>query len=63
MAFQPVLGQAALFSLSFGLIFVLLGTSVGLLGTSLFRVIPFAREATGLAVISMSTGWPVSRSA
>lgn len=51
MARQPLLGQAALFTASFAAIFVLLGISVGLLGTSLLRAIPYAREATGLAVI------------
>lgn len=50
---QPVVGQVALFALAFGFIFVLLGISVGLLGVSLFRLIPFAREATGLIVIAM----------
>lgn len=48
---QPVIRQIALFTLSFGLIFVLLGTSVGFLGASLFRLVPFAREATGSLVI------------
>lgn len=50
---QPVVGQVALFALAFGSIFVLLGISVGLLGVSLFRLIPFAREATGLIVIAV----------
>lgn len=50
---QPVVGQVALFTLSFGLIFVLLGTSVGLIGASLFRVVPFAREAAGMLVIAL----------
>lgn len=53
VARQPVVGQVALFTLSFGLIFVILGTSAGLIGTSLFRVIPFAREAAGLLVIAL----------
>ncbi len=48
---QPVMHQVALFTLSFGLIFVLIGTSVGFLGASLFRLVPFAREAAGLLVI------------
>lgn len=52
-ATESVLGQVALFIFSFGLIFVLLGTSVGLVGTNLFRVVPFAREATGLAVVAL----------
>jgi cytochrome c-type biogenesis protein len=51
LASQPVLGQVALFTLSFGLIFVVLGTSAGLIGASLFRLVPFAREAAGLLVI------------
>lgn len=50
---QPVVGQVALFALSFGIIFVLLGTSVGLIGVGLFRVVPFAREVAGLLVIAM----------
>ncbi len=50
---QPVLRQVALFTLSFGLIFVLLGTAAGLLGGSLFRLVPFARQAAGLAVIAL----------
>lgn len=57
---QPVLRQAALFCLSFALIFVALGISVGLLGASLFAVVPFARQAAGLAVIAVGllmTGW------
>lgn len=53
VATEPVLGQVALFVLSFGLIFIALGTSVGLVGTSLFRILPFAREATGLAVMAL----------
>ncbi|MBA3689114.1 MAG: cytochrome c biogenesis protein CcdA [Chloroflexi bacterium] len=50
---QPLLRQAVLFTLSFAAIFVLLGVSAGLLGAGLLRVIPFAREATGLAVIAL----------
>lgn len=53
VATQPVVGQVAFFTLSFGAIFVLLGTSAGLIGASLFRVVPFAREAAGLAVIAL----------
>ena len=48
---QPLLRQALLFVLSFGAIFVVLGVSAGLLGASLLRVVPFAREGTGLAVV------------
>lgn len=50
---QPVLRQVALFTLSFGLIFVLIGTSVGFLGAGLFRLVPFAREAAGMLVIAL----------
>jgi cytochrome c-type biogenesis protein len=50
---QPLLRQALLFTLSFAAIFVLLGISAGLLGAGLLRVIPFAREATGLAVVAL----------
>jgi len=50
---QPLLRQALLFTLSFAAIFVLLGVSAGLLGAGLLRLIPFAREATGLAVIAL----------
>lgn len=49
----PLLRQVALFTLSFGAVFVLLGTSVGLLGASLFRLVPFAQEAAGLIVIAL----------
>jgi len=50
---RPVLGQVLLFTLSFAAIFVLLGVSIGLLGANLFRLIPYAREATGLLVVVM----------
>lgn len=50
---QPLLRQAVLFTLSFAAIFVLLGVSAGLLGAGLLRLIPFAREAIGLAVIGL----------
>ncbi|MEO7295353.1 MAG: cytochrome c biogenesis protein CcdA [Candidatus Limnocylindria bacterium] len=50
---RPVLGQVLLFTLSFAAIFVLLGVSIGLLGSSLFRVVPFARETTGILVVVM----------
>lgn len=40
-------------TLSFGLIFVVLGTSAGLIGGSLFRLVPFARQAAGLLVIGV----------
>ena len=47
---QPVLGQALLFTASFGVIFTLLGISVGLLGAGLFTI-PALRQATGVVVI------------
>ena len=50
---EPLLRHALLFTLSFVAIFVLLGVSAGLLGAGLLRVIPFAREATGLAVVAL----------
>lgn len=50
---QPIVGQAGLFVLSFGVIFVLLGTAVGLLGANLFQLVPFAREAAGLLVVGL----------
>lgn len=49
----PLLRQVALFTLSFGAVFVLLGTSVGLVGASLFRLLPFAQETAGLIVIAL----------
>ena len=49
----PLLRQVALFTLSFGAVLVLLGSSVGLLGASLFRLVPFAQEAAGLIVIAL----------
>jgi len=53
VANQPIVRQVALFTLSFGLIFVVLGISAGLLGASIFRLVPFAREAAGLVVIAL----------
>lgn len=50
---RPVVGQVLLFTLSFSAIFVFLGVSIGLLGANVFRLIPYAREATGLLVILM----------
>lgn len=50
---RPVVGQVLLFTLSFSAIFVLLGVSIGLLGANVFRLIPYAREATGLLVVLM----------
>jgi cytochrome c-type biogenesis protein len=49
---QPVLGQALLFTASFGVIFTLLGVSAGLLGAGLFTV-PALRQAAGVLVIAL----------
>jgi len=48
----PVLGQALLFVIGFGLVFVLLGTSAGLLGVVLFRI-DAVRQAAGLLVVGI----------
>jgi len=48
----PVLGQALLFVAGFGLVFVLLGTSAGLLGVVLFRI-DAVRQAAGVLVIGI----------
>ncbi len=53
VARRPLVRQVALFTLSFGFVFVLLGVSAGLLGGSLFRFIPFAQQAAGLVVIAL----------
>jgi len=45
-----VLPQAALFIAGFSLLFIILGTSIGLIGVPLFRI-PEARQAAGMAVI------------
>jgi len=50
---RPILGQVLLFTLSFAAIFVVLGVSIGLLGSNIFRLLPYAREATGLLVVVM----------
>src|ERR671918_1905514 len=47
-----VLPQALLFVAGFSLLFVVLGTSIGLLGGPLFRV-PEVRQVAGLAVIGL----------
>lgn len=47
---RPVVGQVLLFTLSFAAVFVFLGIAAGLLGASLFRLVPYAREITGLLV-------------
>jgi cytochrome c-type biogenesis protein len=48
----PILSQALLFVAGFGLLFVLLGTSVGIFGSVLFRI-DGARQVAGLAVIGI----------
>ncbi|HYM53187.1 MAG TPA: cytochrome c biogenesis protein CcdA [Candidatus Dormibacteraeota bacterium] len=48
----PVIGQALLFVAGFATVFVLLGTSVGLLGVVLFRI-DVVRQAAGLLVIAI----------
>jgi cytochrome c-type biogenesis protein len=48
----PVLGQALLFVAGFTFVFVLLGTSVGLFGSFLFRI-DGARQVAGVAVIGI----------
>jgi cytochrome c-type biogenesis protein len=48
----PVVGQALLFVAGFGLVFVLLGTSAGLLGVILFRI-DAVRQAAGVLVIGI----------
>ncbi len=45
-----VLPQAVLFIAGFGVVFVVLGTAIGLIGVPLFRI-PEARQAAGIAVI------------
>jgi cytochrome c-type biogenesis protein len=49
---RPILGQALLFVAGFGAVFILLGTSVGLLGVVLFRV-DAARQVAGVLVIGI----------
>jgi cytochrome c-type biogenesis protein len=48
----PVLGQALRFVAGFGLVFILLGTSAGLLGLILFRI-DAVRQAAGVLVIGI----------
>jgi cytochrome c-type biogenesis protein len=48
----PVLSQALLFVAGFSVLFVLLGTSVGLFGSFLFRI-DGARQVAGVAVIGL----------
>jgi cytochrome c-type biogenesis protein len=47
-----VLPQALLFVTGFGVLFVVVGTSIGLFGAPLFRI-PIARQAAGIAVIAL----------
>jgi len=47
-----VLPQALLFVAGFSILFVVLGTSIGLIGAPLFRI-PEARQAAGIAVIAL----------
>lgn len=49
---RPVLAQAVLFVSGFGLVFVLLGISAGLIGARLFTV-PGVREVAGLLVMAL----------
>jgi cytochrome c-type biogenesis protein len=53
IARAPLVGQAMLFSLAFGAVFVAIGISAGLLGRGLLHLVPFAQEAAGLAVIAL----------
>jgi len=47
-----VLPQALLFVAGFSIVFVVIGTSIGLIGAPLFRI-PEARQAAGIAVIGV----------
>jgi cytochrome c-type biogenesis protein len=47
---MAILPQALLFVAGFSILFVVLGTSIGLIGAPLFRI-PEARQAAGVAVI------------
>lgn len=47
-----VLPQALLFVIGFSVLFVVVGTSIGLFGAPLFRI-PVARQAAGIAVIAL----------
>jgi cytochrome c-type biogenesis protein len=50
VAARGVMPQAVLFVVGFSALFIVLGTSLGLVGAPLFRV-PVARQAAGIAVI------------
>lgn len=49
---QPVIGQAVLFVLGFTFVFIVLGTSAGLLGAVLFSV-DIVRQIAGMLVIAL----------
>ena len=49
---SQVLPQALLFVAGFSILFVVLGTSIGLIGAPLFRI-PEVRQAAGIAVIGL----------
>jgi cytochrome c-type biogenesis protein len=49
----PLIGQALLFVAGFSILFVLLGTSVGLIGQPLFGDRPLVRQAAGVLVIGL----------
>jgi cytochrome c-type biogenesis protein len=51
-AHAAILPQALLFVAGFSILFVVLGTSIGLVGAPLFRI-PEARQAAGIAVIAL----------
>ncbi|MDQ2689093.1 MAG: cytochrome c biogenesis protein CcdA, partial [Chloroflexota bacterium] len=52
VARSAVLPQALLFVGGFSVLFVVIGTSIGLIGAPLFRI-PEARQAAGIAVIAL----------
>lgn len=52
VARAAVLPQAILFVTGFSLLFIVLGTSIGLVGAPLFRI-PEARQVAGIAVIGL----------
>jgi cytochrome c-type biogenesis protein len=50
---SPLIGQALLFVAGFSILFVLLGTSVGLMGQPLFGDRPLVRQVAGVLVIGL----------
>lgn len=52
VATRSVLPQALLFVIGFSVLFVVVGTSIGLFGAPLFRI-PVARQAAGIAVVAL----------